>query len=290
MAKLRTRKHKVVLARSAGGDAGITVILVILGAFMFLPMVYVVMQSLKPLDELWMYPPRFYVISPSLRNFKDLFTLMNISWVPFSRYIFNTVLVSVAGTAGHLILASLAAYAVAKIKFPGRNFVFKTVEMSLMFNSTVTGIVSFILLSALGWLDTNWALIVPAWCSSLGFYLMKNFMDTNVNDSVLESARLDGAKEFRIFMGIAMPMVKPAWLTLIIYSFQGLWNAGSSTYIYSEQYKSFNYAIGQITAGGIKRAGASAASQVIMMLVPILIFIISQSNIIETMGSSGMKD
>ena len=290
MAKLRTRKHKVVLARSAGGDAGISVILVILGAFMFLPMVYVVMQSLKPLDELWMYPPRFYVMSPTLKNFKDLFTLMNISWVPFSRYIFNTVLVSVAGTAGHLFLASLAAYALAKIKFPGRDFMFQTVQMSLMFNATVTAITSFILMSALHWLDTYWALIVPAWCSSLGLYLMKQFMDTNVNDSVLESARLDGAKELKIFWVIAMPMVKPAWLTLIIYSFQGLWNAGASMYIYSEQYKSFNYAIGQITAGGIKRAGASAASTVIMMLVPIIIFIISQSNIIETMGSSGMKD
>ncbi|MBQ7910710.1 MAG: carbohydrate ABC transporter permease [Clostridia bacterium] len=290
MAKLRTRKHKVVLARSAGGDAGISVILVILGAFMFLPMVYVVMQSLKPLDELWMYPPRFYVWSPTLKNFKDLFTLMNISWVPFSRYIFNTVLVSVAGTAGHLFLASLAAYALAKIKFPGRDIMFQTVQLSLMFNATVTAITSFILMSALHWLDSYWALIVPAWCSSLGLYLMKQFMDTNVNDSVLESARLDGAKELKIFWVIAMPMVKPAWLTLIIYSFQGLWNAGASMYIYSEQYKSFNYAIGQILAGGIKRAGAGAASQVIMMLVPIIIFIISQSNIIETMGSSGMKD
>ena len=290
MAKLRTRKHKVVLARSAGGDAGITVLLVLLGAFMFLPMVYVIMQSLKPLDELWMYPPRFYVMSPTLKNFKDLFTLMNISWVPFSRYIFNTVLVSVAGTAGHLFLASLAAYALAKIKFPGRDFMFQTVQMSLMFNATVTAITSFILMSALHWLDSYLALIIPAWCSSLGLYLMKQFMDTNVNDSVLESARLDGAKELKIFWVIAMPMVKPAWLTLIIYSFQGLWNAGASMYIYSEQYKSFNYAIGQILAGGIKRAGAGAASQVIMMLVPIIIFIISQSNIIETMGSSGMKD
>ena len=290
MAKLRTRKHKVVLARSAGGDAGISVLLIILGAFMFLPMVYVIMQSLKPLDELWMYPPRFYVMSPTLKNFKDLFTLMNISWVPFSRYIFNTVLVSVAGTAGHLLLASMAAYALAKIKFPGAGLMFQTVQMSLMFNATVTAITSFILMSALGWLDSYLALIVPAWCSSLGLYLMKQFMDTNVNNSVLESARLDGASEFKTFWVIAMPMVKPAWLTLIIYSFQGLWNAGASMYIYSEQFKSFNYAIGQITAGGIKRAGASAASQVIMMLVPITIFIISQSNIIETMGSSGMKD
>lgn len=290
MAKLRTRKHKVVLARSATGDAGITVILFILGIFMFLPMAYVLMQSLKPLDELWMFPPKFYVVQPTLSNFSDLFTLMNISWVPFSRYIFNTVLTSVAGTFGHLILASLASYALSKIKFPGRNGMFQMVQLSLMFNSTVTAITSFILISALGWLDTYWAIIVPAWCSSLGLYLMKQFMDTNVNDSVLESARLDGAGEFRCFWTIAMPMVKPAWLTLIIYSFQGLWNAGASIYIHSEQLKSFNYAIGQILAGGIKRAGASAASQVIMMLVPILVFVVSQSNIIETMGSSGMKD
>ena len=290
MAKLRTRKHKVVLARSAGGDAGISVILVILGAFMFLPMVYVVMQSLKPLDELWMYPPRFYVMSPTLKNFKDLFTLMNISWVPFSRYIFNTVLVSVAGTAGHLFLASLAAYALAKIKFPGRDLMFQTVQMSLMFNATVTAITSFILMSALHWLDSYWALIVPAWCSSLGLYLMKQFMDTNVNDSVLESARLDGAKELKIFWIIAMPMVKPAWLTLIIYSFQGLWNMGQTNLIYSEQLKTLNYAISQINAGGIARSGSSAAATVVMMMVPILVFVISQSNIIETMGSSGMKD
>ena len=290
MAKLRTRKHKVVLARSAGGDAGISVVLILLGIFMFLPMYYVVIQSLKPLDELWMYPPRFYVMAPTFKNYRDLFTLMNISWVPFSRYIFNTVLTSIAGTFGHLLLASMAAYALAKIKFPGRDLMFQAVQMSLMFNATVTAITQFILMSALGWLDSYLAIIVPAWCSSLGLYLMKQFMDTNVNDSVLESARLDGAGEFKTFWVIAMPMVKPAWLTLIIYSFQGLWNAGASMYIYSEQYKSFNYAIGQILAGGIKRQGAAGAAQVIMMLVPITVFVISQSNIIETMGSSGMKD
>ena len=288
--RLRTRKHKVVLNRSAGGDAGISVVLIILGAFMFLPMLYAVMQSLKPLDELWMFPPRFYVIHPTFRNYRDLFTLMNTSWVPFSRYVFNTILTSILGTAGNLFCSSLAAYAMAKIKFPGGRTMFKTVRLSLMFHSTVTGITSFIIMSALHLLDTYWAIIVPAWASSLGLYLMKQFMDTNVSDAVLESARLDGATELRTFWSIAMPMVKPAWLTLIIYSFQGLWNAGASIYIYSEQLKSFNYAIGQIMAGGIKRAGASAASMVIMMLVPIAVFVISQSNIIETMGSSGMKD
>ena len=288
--KLRTRKHKVVLNRSAGGDAGITIVLSLLGVFMFLPMVYVIMQSLKPLDELWMFPPRFYVVNPTFKNYRDLFMLMNTSWVPFSRYIFNTVFTSVAGTFGNLFCSSLAAYAMAKIKFPGGKTMFKTVRTSLMFHSTVTGITSFIIMTGLGLLDSYWAIIIPAWSSSLGLYLMKQFMETNVSDAVLESARLDGATELRTFWTIAMPMVKPAWLTLIIYSFQGLWNAGASIYIHSEQLKSFNYAIGQIMAGGIKRAGASAASMVIMMMVPILVFVISQSNIIETMGSSGMKD
>ena len=224
MARLRTRNHKVVFARSAGGDAGITILLVLLGAFMFLPMVYVVMQSLKPLDELWMYPPRFFVMSPTLKNFGDLFSLMNISWVPFSRYIFNTVFTSVMGTFGHLFIASLAAYTLAKIKFPGGKAMFKTIQTSLMFNSTVTGITSFIILSAFGWLDTYLAIIVPAWGSTLGLYLMKQFMDTNVPDTVLESSRLDGAGELRTYWVIAMPMVKPAWLTLIVYSFQSPWN------------------------------------------------------------------
>ena len=290
MAKLRTRKHKVVLSRSAGGDAGITVLLTLLGAFMFLPMFYVLMQSLKPLDELWMYPPKFIVMNPTFGNYKDLFILMDDSWVPFTRYIYNTIFTSVAGTFGHLFLASMAAYALAKIKFPGGKMIFKTIQTSLMFHSTVTAITSFMIMSAFKMIDTYWAIVVPAWGSTLGLYLMKNFMDTNVSDAVLESARLDGASELRTYWTIAMPMVKPAWLTLIIYSFQGLWNQGASTYIYSEQLKSFNYAIGQITAGGIKRQGASAAALVIMMAVPIAVFIITQSNIIETMGSSGMKD
>ena len=290
MAKLRTRRHRVVLSRSAGGDAGITVVLTILGVFMFLPMVYAISQAFKPLDELWMYPPRFFVRQPTLKNFTDLFTLMNDSWVPFTRYIFNTVFTTVMGTFGHLFIASMCAYSLAKIKFPGGKFIFKTIRSSLMFSSTVGGITSFMIMTALHLVDSYLAIIIPAWGATMGLYLMKQHMDSTVPDTVLESARLDGASEIRTYWTIAMPMVKPAWLTLIILSFQGLWNQGSSIYIYSEQLKSINYAIGQIMAGGIKRAGASSASGVLMMTVPIAVFVISQSNIIETMGSSGMKD
>ena len=276
--------------RSVGGDVGINVVLVVFGLFMFLPMVYAISQSLKPLDELWMFPPRFFVKNPSFKNFQELFRLMSESWVPFSRYIFNTAFVAVVGTGGHLILASLAAYAMTKINFPGRKAMFNLVYYSLMFHSTVSALSNFIIKSALGWIDTYWSLIIPAFGSTLGFYLMKQFMETTVPDSVLESARLDGAKEFRIYIQIVMPMVKPAWLTLIVYSFQGLWNSGTSIYIYSEELKTFNYAIQQILTGGIVRSGAAAAATVIMMLVPISVFVITQSNIIETMASSGMKD
>ena len=288
--KLRTRGHRVVLNRSAGGDTGITVMLTILGAFMFLPMYYVVIQALKPLDELFMFPPRFYVMSPTFENFSDLFTLMSDSWVPFSRYIFNTVFITICGTCGNLIFASMAAYSLAKLRFPGRNMIFQIIVMSLMFHSTVNQVTHFIILSAFGWIDTYLSVIIPSMAGTMGLYLMKQFMESSVPDTVLESARLDGASEFRIYLTIAMPMVKPAWLTLMVECFKNLWNSGSSIYIHSEELKTFNYAIQQIVSGGIARSGAGAASTVVMMMVPILIFVFNQSQIVETMGSSGMKD
>ena len=167
---------------------------------------------------------------------------------------------------------------------------FNLVVYSLMFHQTVNQVTHFIILTAFQMVDTYFAIIVPALASTLGLYLMKQFMESAVSDAVLESARLDGASEFRTFLTIAMPMVKPAWLTLIIESFKGLWNTGQSVYIHSEQLKTFNYAIQQIVNGGVERAGAGAAATVVMMLVPITMFVVTQSNIIETMGSSGMKD
>ena len=288
--KLRTRGHRVVLNRSAGGDAGITFMLTILGVIMFIPMYYVVIQSLKPLDELFMFPPRFYVINPTFDNFADLFMLMGDSWVPFSRYIFNTVFITICGTIGNLVLASMAAYSLAKLRFPGRNMIFQMIVMSLMFHSTVNQVTHFIILSSFGWVDTYLSIIVPSMATTMGLYLMKQFMETSVPDTVLESARLDGASEFRTFLIIAMPMVKPAWLTLMIECFKSLWNSGTSIYIHSEELKTFNYAINQIVSGGIARSGASSAALVIMMIVPIGIFVLNQSKIIETMGSSDMKD
>ena len=276
--------------RSAGGDIGIYIMLGIVATVMVLPMVYAVCQSLKPLDEIFVFPPRFFVVNPNFDNFRELFRTMSESWVPFSRYVFNTILISVVGTMGNVLLSSYAAYAIAKIRFPGRETLFAIVRTSLMFNATVTSISNFLIMSALGWVDKYYAVIVPAFCTSFGLYLMKQFMETSVNDSVLESARLEGASENKIFWKIAMPMVKPAWATLILFAFKDLWNSGANLYIYSEQLKTLNYAISQLVTAGIERSGVSAASTVIMMIVPILVFIVSQNSVIQTMSSAGMKD
>ncbi len=289
--KIKKRRHKKLrLNRSAGGNAAIDIFLIIMGAFMFLPMVYAITNSLKPLSELWIYPPKFYAENPTLSNFTDLFALIGDSWVPFPRYIANTVVVSVLGTGGHVLLSSLCAYALAKHDFPGREFIFKVIVLSLMFSGAVTGVPNYLIMSKLHLVNTHWAIILPALCSSLGLYLMKQFMETNIPDSLIESAHIDGAGEWTLFWKIVMPLVKPAWLTLIVFSFQGLWGLGATTYIQSEQLKTLNYALSVIVAGGVARTGAAAAATVITMIVPIAVFVITQSNIVETVATSGMKD
>lgn len=282
--------NKKRLSRSVGGDILIFLFLAALGLCMVLPMVYAVSSSLKPLDELWIFPPRFFPANPTMENFSDLFLVMSNASIPFSRYVFNTILIAVLGTIGHVILSSMCAYPLAKHRFKGSKIIFSVIEMSLMFTTAVTAIPTFLIISKLGWIDSYAALIVPAFSSSLGLYLMKQFMDTNVNDSVLEAARIDGCGELVIFWKIVMPSVKPAWLTLIIFSFQGLWSIGGNVYIYSEHLKTLNYAITQIVSGGLARAGVGAAATVIMAIPPILVFLFSQSNVVETMATSGMKD
>lgn len=289
--KPRKIRHKhLYLNRSPGGNIAILFFLALVGVFMALPLVYSVSSALKPLDELWMYPPRFFVHNPTLKNFRDLFDLMGDNWVPFSRYVFNTFFVSIVGTFGHVILSSLCAYALAKHNFPGRNFLFQMVVLSLMFSAVVTQVPSFLIMSKMKLINTFGAYILPAFCSSLGLYLMKQFIETSIPDSLLEAARIDGAGEGRIFWRVVMPLVKPAWLTLIIFSFQGLWNTSATVLIQREELKTLNNALSQIVSGGIARTGTAAAAAVIMMVVPIFVFVISQGSIVETVATSGMKD
>jgi ABC-type glycerol-3-phosphate transport system permease component len=282
-------KKRAKQTHSLVGNTISLALLIILGAFMGLPLVLAVCNSLKPLEELFIFPPRFFVRNPTFKNFHDIFVLMSESWVPFSRYIFNTVFITLFGTAGHLFVASLCAYPLAKHRFPGRNLIFWLIVTALMFSSHVTAIPNYLVMAHLNWLDNYLSLIVPAIVKPMGLFLMKQFME-QVPDSLIEAAKIDGASEFRIFTTIVMPSVKPAWLTLIIFCFQDLWNLQGSNYIYSEDLKTLPYALSQISAAGISRAGATAAVAVIMMIIPITIFILCQSNIIETMVSSGIKE
>jgi ABC-type glycerol-3-phosphate transport system permease component len=252
--------------------------------------VYTIVTSFKPLEEFWYFPPRFIrVDNPTIRNYEELFRVMGSSMVPFSRYLFNTIFVSVVGTTGHVLIASMAAFMFAKHRFPGSKVMFTAIVTALMFNAAVTVIPNFLIMTQIGFVDTYFALIIPAFGSPLGLYLMKQFMEQMVDDAMLEAARIDGASEPHIYWSIVMPIVKPAWLTLIIFSFSGLWNLGGTTLIRSEPLKTLNYAMGQIMAGGYARAGVGAAAGVIMLLAPITAFILAQSQVVQTMGSSGMK-
>ena len=275
--------------RSVVGDVVIYFLLFLIALAMVFPLVLAVSSALKPLDELFLFPPKVFAQNPTMDNFQDLFVTMGKSWVTFSRYIFNTVFITVVGTAGHLIIASMGAFVLAKYEFPGSKLFFSIVVTALMFNGYVTAIPNYLIISKLGWIDTYWAIIVPAFAAPMGLFLMKQFME-GLPMSLVEAAMIDGASRWKIFIQIIMPNVKPAWLTLIIFSVQNLWNNKAATFIYSEEKKTLVYALQQIQSGGIARTGQAAAVTVVVMVVPILIFVLSESQILETMASSGLKD
>ena len=275
--------------RSKGGDLFIGCILVLFGVFFAFPLVFAINNAFKPPTELFLWPPRLFVINPTLANFQDLFILMARSWVPFTRYVFNTFFITVVGTVGHLFIASLGAYAVSRYDFPGSRTFFRVVIVSLMFSGHVTAIPNFLVLSQLGMIDTYWAVLVPAFAGSLGFFLLKQFMDT-VPVSLSEPAKIDGAGEWTIYSRIMMPLIKPALLTGMIFSVQFLWNTSAAHLIHTEQLRPLPFALQQIVAGGVARAGVGAAVTLFMMVVPITCFIIAQSNIMKTMANSGIKE
>ena len=285
----RSYKQEKKLNRSMAGNTLLFVLMGICGVAMAIPLVMVINNALKPLDELFQFPPKIFVRNPTLENFSDLFILMNDTWVPFSRYMLNTIIITGGGMVGHVIIASLAAYPLAKHNFPGKKILFQMVVLSMMFSWTVTQTPQYMIISWLGINNSYWALILPACAFGMGLYLMKQFME-QLPDSLMESARLDGASEFRIFWSIVMPNVKPAWLTLAIFQFQQMWGNTGGTFLRDEQLKPLQYALYQISAGGAARAGAGAAVTFIIAAVPITFFLICQSNVLETMTSSGMKE
>lgn len=284
-------KHRRKPNRSVAGDIGVYIFLGLFSLLMIFPLVFAISNSLKPLDELLKQPQTIFPRNPSFDNYSDLFVILGQSvQVPFTRYLFNTLFITIVATVCHVIIASMAAYVLSKYRFPGGDLFFRVAVVALMFSGYVTGIPNYLIMCRLHIVDTYWAILLPAIGGSLGLFLMKQFME-GFPISLIEAAKIDGAHEWTIFIKLVMPNVKPAWLTISIFSIQNLWNNPQTSIIYTESKKMLSYALSQInTVGIVSRQGPAAAVVVITFTVPILFFVFSQSQIMETMASSGLKD
>lgn len=275
--------------RSLGGNILLLLVLTLFGLFMALPFIYAILQSLKPTQEIFAFPPRFFVSNPTLDNFYMLTQAVGDTWVPIGRYVLNSLLVTVIATAANCIFAAIAAFPLAKLNFRGNKFIFEIITYALLFTAPVTGFPQYVIMGKTGLIDSYWAMILPPIAMPMGLFLLKNFM-SQLPDAVLEAAEIDGASTFQALMKVAIPNVKPAILTLIIMTSQEVWNGAGANFIYSEPLKLLPTVLYQIAASGLARAGVASAVAVVIMIVPVTIFILLQSKVIETMAFSGIKE
>lgn len=275
--------------RSRFGTALIFIFLTLTGIVSVLPMVYCIATSFKPLDELLVFPPRFFVHRPTLENYAVLPTLLSHLHVPLSRYIFNSFFITLVSTFFQILVTSAAAFVFSKTKIKGRIVLFLIVQFSLLYNNYTLGIPQYLIFNWMGIIDTYFVYILPAIPSSMGVFLVKQYIDASVPDTLIESAKIDGASLFRTYSHIIMPITKPAWMTLLLFAFQHMWSVIPSGTIFSEELKTLPYVMSSIAAGGMARAGSAMAVTVILMLPPIIVYFISQSNVMETMSTAGMK-
>ena len=275
--------------RSVSGSMALLIFLTAFALVSMFPVVFMVSNAFKPINELFIYPPRLFVIQPTASNFSELFAIMADSLVPFARYLFNTLFIVLMGCVGHIVLSSMAAFPLAKFRVPGSEFMSKLIVYSLMFTSSVTAVPTYMIMSRLHLVDTYWAVIFPAFSLPLGLFLMKNFME-QVPTALIDAASIDGSSYFGMLWRIIMPAVKPAWITLFIVCFQGLWGNSASNFIYTESRKPLAAMLQNLSGSGVARTGVVAASSLFMFVVPLAAFIISQSNVMETMATSGIKE
>ena len=276
--------------RSRIGNFFFVFFLLLFGAFSVLPLVYCIATSFKPIDELLVFPPTFFVRRPTGQNYSILPELLSSLNVPLLRYIFNSVFVSAVITVLYVLFSAMAAFSICKSGLKGKNIYFAVIQFALLFNAYTLSIPQYVIISKLNIIDTYWAYILPAIASTMGVFLMKQFMEGSVPDALLEAARMDGASPIRIFFTIIIQIVKPALMTLTLFDFRDAWASIPNGTVFSEEIKTLPYIMTQIAAGGIARSGSSMAVTVIMMIPPILIYFITQSNVMETMSSAGIKE
>jgi ABC-type glycerol-3-phosphate transport system permease component len=269
------------------------IILVLLSIFMLLPIVYILNHAFKPYEELFIFPPNIFVRHPTIQSFLELLLITKGTAIPVTRYIFNSIVVT--GLAVFLItLASaMCAYPISKHKFPGHKIIFATILLTLVFVPETVMIPRYLVVSKLGIMNTYFGHVLPLVAVPTGVFLMKQFMD-QLPDELLDSAKMDGAKEFTLFVKIVIPMVMPAIATIAIIAFQGAWTntESSSMFMQDEEMKTFPFYIDTLTTGmgtSVARQGAAAAAAMLLFLPNLIMFLMFQSKVIATMAHSGIK-
>jgi len=258
---------------------------------MLMPIIYIICQAFKPLDELFYFPPRIYVIHPTLSNFEELFRLARVTGLPWLRYLLNSLLITIVYVVAVLFLTVTTGYAFSKKQFKAKKVLFQINQLALMFIAVAVQIPTYLIISALGLIDNFLVHIIPALAVPVYIFLMKQNID-EVPKEILESARLDGANDLQIILRFVIPLVKPTIATVAILAFQAIWNSGGASTIYlnSESLKTLPYYLGLLTSqAGIKASGVSAASSLILFVPNLVIFIVMQSKVMNTMARSGIK-
>ena len=275
--KVQVRKY----TRSKFGNFLFFAFLFLFGAFSVLPLIYSIATSFKPLDEILVFPPAMFTVKrPTLNNYLALPNLISGLNVPFSRYLTNSLFISIVGTVLHVLAATAAAFVLSKVDLKFKKTIFLVIQTSLLFNAYTLSIPRYIIYNELHIIDTYWVYILPFIPSSMGVFLMKQYIDGYIPDALLEAAKIDGASYLRIFWRIIFPNVKPCVLTLVLFAFQSIWSTVPTGTIFNES---------TIATGGISRSGAAMAATVIMMIPPILVYLVSQSSVKQSMGSAGIK-
>ena len=276
--------------RSKVGNVFYVLFLIFGGLFSMLPLIYAVMTSFKPIDELLIFPPRFFVQRITISNYLALPDLLSNLSIPLSRYVVNSLFIAFITTFLYIICSAMMAFGLSKGRFKGRKTLFWVIQFALMFNTYTLSIPSYIVYARMNIIDTYWIYILPHLASTLGVFLMKQYMEGYVPDALIEAAKIDGAGYFKVFWNIVMPTVKPAWLTLMLFGFRDIWNTVPNSTVFTEKIKTLPMITSQIVTGGIARSGSAMAMTVIMMIPPILVYLISQSNVVEAMTSAGIKE
>ncbi len=261
-------------------------------AFMLLPIIFIFNHAFKPMDELFAYPPRFFAKQPTWDNFRNLFRASQISSIPISRYIFNSVVVTVIVLILSILISTMAAFVLSKKQFRSKKLLLEINNVALMFVATAVTIPRYLIVETLGITDTVWAHILPLLVMPVGLFLVKQFID-QVPDTLIEAAVIDGATDWQIYRRIILPLIKPAIATLAILSFQTVWNnlETSQLYVNTDSLRTLAFYMNTLASQSnvVAGQGIAAAASLIMFVPNLVLFIIFQSNVMNTMSTSGIK-